>query len=69
VCAEASTVLTAVAADFFCTCWCIDITSDNVFGTYQGASTILRKAFNWKRSRISVLEVKALPQSCVLCPD
>jgi hypothetical protein len=28
-----------------------------VFGTYQGASTIMRKAFDWKRSRISVLEV------------
>jgi hypothetical protein len=35
------------------------------FGTYQGASTIMRKAFDWKRSRISVLEVEAVPQSCI----
>jgi hypothetical protein len=31
-----------------------------VFGTYQGASTIMRKAFDWKRSRISVLEVDVI---------
>jgi hypothetical protein len=36
-----------------------------VFGTYQGASTILRKAFNWTRSRISMLEVEAVPQSYI----
>jgi hypothetical protein len=33
-----------------------------VFGTYKGASTIMRKAFDWKRSRISMLEVEAVPQ-------
>jgi hypothetical protein len=27
-----------------------------IFGTYQGASTIMRKAFDWKRFRISMLE-------------
>jgi hypothetical protein len=32
-----------------------------VFGTLQGASTIMRKAFDWKCSRISVLEVEAVP--------
>jgi hypothetical protein len=32
---------------------------------YQGASTIMRKAFDWKRSRISMLEVEAVPQSCI----
>jgi hypothetical protein len=36
-----------------------------VFGTYQGASTIMLKAFDWKRSRISMLEVEAVPQSCI----
>jgi hypothetical protein len=36
-----------------------------VFGTYQGASTIMRKAFDWKRSRISMLEVEAVSQSCI----
>jgi hypothetical protein len=29
-----------------------------VFGTYQDESTIMRKVFDWKRSRISMLEVK-----------
>jgi hypothetical protein len=36
-----------------------------VFGMYQGASTIMRKAFDWKRSRISMLEVEAVPHSCI----
>jgi hypothetical protein len=30
-----------------------------VFGTYQGASTIVLKAFDWKRCGISMLEVGA----------
>jgi hypothetical protein len=29
MCAEASTVLRAVAADFFFNCWCVEIPSDN----------------------------------------
>jgi hypothetical protein len=29
VCAEASAVLRAVAADFFSNCWCLEIPSDN----------------------------------------
>jgi hypothetical protein len=29
VCAEASAVLRAVAADFFFNCWCLEIPSDN----------------------------------------
>jgi hypothetical protein len=57
MCAEASTVLRAVAADFFFNCW--------HFGTYQGASTIMPKAFDWIRSRISMLEVEAVPQSSI----
>jgi hypothetical protein len=41
-----------------------------VFGTYKGESTIMRKAFDWKRSRISMLEVEAVPQTCIpLSPD
>jgi hypothetical protein len=50
-------VLRAVAADFFFSCWCLEIPSDN------------RKAFNWKRSRIVMLEVEAVPQSCGLSID
>jgi hypothetical protein len=36
-----------------------------VFGTYQRASTIMREAFDWKRSRMCMLEVEAVPQSCI----
>jgi hypothetical protein len=64
VCAKASSVLRAVVADFF-NCWCLEIPSDTVLGTYQGASTIMRKVFDWKRTRISMLEVGAVPQSCI----
>jgi hypothetical protein len=28
-------------------------------------ATIMLKAFDWKRSRISMLEVEAIPQSCI----
>jgi hypothetical protein len=64
-CAKASTVVRAVAADFFFDCWDVEVPSDDVFGTYQGASTIMRKAFDWNLSRISMLEVEAVPQSCM----
>jgi hypothetical protein len=63
MCAEASTILRAVAADFFFNGWYLEIPSDNSIRTYQCASTILRKAFDWKRLRISMLEVEAVPQS------
>jgi hypothetical protein len=29
-----------------------------------GAPTIMRKAFDWKRSRFPMLEVEAVPQTC-----
>jgi hypothetical protein len=32
---------------------------------YQGASTIMHNVFNWKRSKISMLEVEAIPQNCI----
>jgi hypothetical protein len=57
MCAEASTVLGAVAAEFSFNCWISRSLRIAVFGTYQGASTIMRKSFDWKRSRISMLEV------------
>jgi hypothetical protein len=37
----------------------------SVLETYQGASTIMRKAFDWNLSRISMLEVEAVPQSYI----
>jgi hypothetical protein len=61
VCTEASTVLRAVAAAFGV--W--RSRRITVFGTYQDASTIMRKAFDRKRSRISMLEVEVASQSSV----
>jgi hypothetical protein len=63
VCAEASTVLRAVAADFFSNCWYLVIPSDNRILHIPRCVHIMRKDFDWKRSRISMLEVKAVPQS------
>jgi hypothetical protein len=62
MCAEAITMLRAVAADLTVGIW--RSLGTTVFGTYQGASTVMRKAFDWKRS-ISVLEVEAVPQNCI----
>jgi hypothetical protein len=53
-----NSVLRAVAADFFFNCWCLEILSTRT-------SAVMRKAFDWKGSRTSVLEVEAGPQSCV----
>jgi hypothetical protein len=65
VCSEASTVLRAVEEDFFLTVGIWRFLRITVFGTYQGASSRMRKASDWKRSRISILEVEAVPQSCI----
>jgi hypothetical protein len=51
---ESCTVLRAVMTDFFLT---VDIGRSlqiTVFGMYQGASTVMRKTLDWKRSRICV---------------
>jgi hypothetical protein len=64
MCAEASTILRAVAADFFFNCWYLETPTDNRI-LHQGTFTIKRKVFDWKCSRISVLEVEAVPQSCI----
>jgi hypothetical protein len=58
-------MLRAVAAHFSLTIGIWRSLWITVFGTYQGASTIMRKAFDWKRSRISMLEVEAVPQSFI----
>jgi hypothetical protein len=52
--AEGTAKLRAVAVDFFFNCWI------SVFVMYQGAS-VMRKAFDWKRFRISMSEVEAVP--------
>jgi hypothetical protein len=66
MCAEASTVLRVVAADFSFNCWYLESLRITVLGTYEDASTIMRKAFDWKRSRDSMLKVEAVSQSCIL---
>jgi hypothetical protein len=53
----------AVAADFFFDGCQLEVSTDVMFGTYQGASTIMRRAFECKRSSISMLDVDAVPQS------
>jgi hypothetical protein len=58
---EERTVLRAVTTDFYFKCWKLEIRI-NVFGTYQGASTIMCNTLDWKRSRISMFEVEAVPQ-------
>jgi hypothetical protein len=59
--AETRTVLRAVAADFFFNCWYLEIPSDNRIRHIPRCVHYMRKAFDWKRSRISMLEVEALP--------
>jgi hypothetical protein len=66
VCTEAVAVVRAVVEDFFLDRSHEEIASDNSVGTYHGASTIRRRAFDWKRSRISTLDVEAVPQSWIL---
>jgi hypothetical protein len=63
VSAEASTVLKAVVADFFFNHWCSEIPSDNSIQHIPSASIIMRKAFDWKHSRLSMVEVEDICQS------
>jgi hypothetical protein len=63
VCAEATTVLRV--ADFFFKCCYLEIPLDNLIRHIQIASTIMRKAFDWKCSRISMLELEAESQNCI----
>jgi hypothetical protein len=47
-------VLRAVVTDFFFSCWRLEISSDNSIGTCRGASAVMRKTLDWKRSGISI---------------
>jgi hypothetical protein len=62
--AKSITVVRAEAADFFFDCRAAEVPSDEWIRTYQGASTIMLKTLDWNRSRISMLEVEAVFQSC-----
>jgi hypothetical protein len=65
MCAEASTILRAVAADFFCNCWYLEIPSDNRIWHVPRCVHYHAQLF---RSRISLLEVEAITQSCIPSP-
>jgi hypothetical protein len=54
--AEALAVLVAITADFVLNRWNLEILLYYRIRTYHGAS-IMRTAFDWKRSRISMLDV------------
>jgi hypothetical protein len=48
MCAEVSTVLRAVAADFFFNCWYLEFPSDNRIQHIPRWFTVMRKAFDCK---------------------
>jgi hypothetical protein len=69
--AEALAVMVAVTSDFVFNRWDLEI-----FPYYRirhiwvpCASVIMRRAFDWKRSSISILDVDAVPQSYSVGPD
>jgi hypothetical protein len=57
-------MLGIMAADLLFNRWAVSI------GTYQGASVIIRRVFDWKRSRISMLDVDVVsPELYAVGPD
>jgi hypothetical protein len=56
MCAEASTVLRAVAADFFFNYWCLEIPSDNRIRHVPRWVHYHAQGFYWKCSGISALQ-------------
>jgi hypothetical protein len=65
MCAEASTTLRAVAADFFFNCWYLEILWDNRIRHTPRCVHYHAQGFRLNRSRISMLEVEAVAQSCI----
>jgi hypothetical protein len=63
--AEALAVMVGVTADFVFNRWIWISFHITIFGTYHGVSVIMRRAFDWKRSSVSILDVDAVPQSCI----
>jgi hypothetical protein len=62
MCTEASNILRAVAGISLLAIGISRSLRITVFGMYQGASSIMHKV-DWKRFRISMLEVEAVLQS------
>jgi hypothetical protein len=65
--AKGLSVLLVITADFILSRWNLEILIHiryiSVFGTYQGASIIMGRVFDWMHSRISMLDVDVVPQS------
>jgi hypothetical protein len=51
---------------FIFRCWNLEILTDYGLPYIPGAFAIMRRVFDWKRSRISVMDVQAVPQNCIL---
>jgi hypothetical protein len=60
MCAEASTVLRAVAADFFFSCWYLEIPLDNRIQHIPRCVDYHAQGFRLGNVRISMLEVEAI---------
>jgi hypothetical protein len=55
---EASTILRAVAVDFFFNCWCVEIPWDNCI---LHAQRCIHKTLVRKHPKISMFDVEAVP--------
>jgi hypothetical protein len=60
---EARSVPRAVTKDFSLTVGVWRSLRITAFGSYQDVSSIMRRSLDWKRSRISMFEVEAVPHS------
>jgi hypothetical protein len=65
MCLQAGAVMNAETSDLLFNRRDLKVLSEDHVGKYHGASAIMRRALDWKRSRISILEVEAYPQSCI----
>jgi hypothetical protein len=64
--AKSITIVRAVTADFFFDCRAAEVPSDEwIKDVPWGVHKIMRKTLDWNRPKISILEVEAVPQSCI----
>jgi hypothetical protein len=63
--AEASTIVRAEAANFFCGCWAVKIPSDERVGDVPGGIHYHEEGLGLESFQASILEVEAVPQSCI----
>jgi hypothetical protein len=60
MCTEASTILRAVAADFFSNSWYLEIPSDSCIQHIPNCVHYHEQGF-----RLEMLEMESVPQSCI----